>query len=217
MSYLDYKKRIEFGKAEYDQIDTYCKGVGVDWFASAWDLESQAFLEQYNGRYNKICSAMLTNLPLVEAVARERKYTFVSTGMSEMAEVDDAVAVFTEYDCPINIMHCNSSYPAQTEDLNLRVIETLRSRYPAADVGYSGHEFGLTPSYVAVALGATAIERHITLNRTLWGTDQMASVEVAGFAKMVRQIRSIESALGDGKKRVTESEVPIRAKLRGVA
>lgn len=216
MTYLEYKKRIEFGREEYDEIDRYCRKTGIDWFASAWDLESQRFLSEYDFRYNKICSAMLTNVPLLEAVAAERKYTFVSTGMSELCEIDAAVDVFAKHACPINVMHCNSSYPARTEDLNLRVILTLRERYNV-DVGYSGHEFGLTPSYVAVVLGASAVERHITLHRTMWGTDQLASVELPGFAKLVTQIRSIDCALGDGVKRVTESERPIRAKLRGAA
>ena len=157
---------------------------------------------------------MLTNLPLLEMVAEEGRYTFVSTGMSELSEVDAAVEVFARHGCPINLMHCNSSYPARTEDLNLRVIQTLGDRY-GVDVGYSGHEFGLTPSYVAVVLGATAIERHVTLNRSMWGTDQLASVEIPAFAKLVSQVRSVERALGDGVKRVTESEQPIRAKLRG--
>ena len=216
MTYLEYKHRMEFGRKEYDEIDRYCAELGIEWFASAWDLKSQAFIRGYDLKYNKICSAMLTNIPLLHAVAEEGRYTFVSTGMSELAEIDRAVEVFSEHGCPINVMHCNSSYPARVEDLNLRVIETLRDRY-GVDVGYSGHEFGLTPSYVAVVLGATAIERHITLDRTMWGSDQLASVELPAFAKLVKQIRSIGSALGDGVKRVTDAEVPVRRKLRGAA
>lgn len=214
MTYLEYKRRIEFGREEYDEIDVYCREKGIEWFASAWDLESQAFLQSYDLKHNKICSAMLTNRELLETVAEEGKYTYISTGMSSLDEVDAAVEIFQRRDCPICVMHCNSSYPAKTEDLNLGVIKTLADRY-GVDVGYSGHEFGLTPTYIAVVLGAVAVERHITLNRTMWGTDQMASVEVPAFFKLVRQIRSIDTAMGDGIKRITESEVPIRAKLRG--
>lgn len=214
MTYLEYKHRIEFGREEYDEIDAYCRARGIEWFASAWDLESQDFLRSYDLKVNKICSAMLTNTELLEAVASEGKYTYISTGMSDLAEVDGAVEIFRRHDCPICVMHCNSSYPARTEDLNLGVIRTLADRY-GVDVGYSGHEFGLTPTYISVVLGAVAVERHITLNRTMWGTDQMASVEVPAFFKLVRQIRSIDLAMGDGVKRITPSEVPIRAKLRG--
>ncbi len=214
MSYLEYKERIEFGREEYDEIDAHCKARGIGWFGSAWDLESLAFLHSYDLKYNKICSAMLTNVELLEAVAAQRKYTYVSTGMSTLEEVDAAVRIFQKHDCPICVMHCNSSYPARSDELNLNVIRTLRDRY-GCDIGYSGHEFGLTPSYIAIVLGATAVERHITLNRTMWGTDQMASVEVPAFFKLVRQIRSIETMMGDGVKSVMASEVPIRAKLRG--
>jgi N-acetylneuraminate synthase len=214
MSYLEYKERIEFGRGEYDEIDAHCKSRGIAWFGSAWDLESLAFLQSYDLKYDKICSAMLTNVELLEAVAAQRKYTYVSTGMSTLEEVDAAVRIFQKHDCPICVMHCNSSYPARSEELNLNVIRTLRDRY-GCDVGYSGHEFGLTPTYIAIVLGATAVERHITLNRTMWGTDQMASVEVPAFFKLVRQIRSIETMIGDGVKSVTASELPIRAKLRG--
>lgn len=214
MTYLEYKERIEFGRAEYDEIDAHCRARGIEWFASAWDLDSLAFLQSYDLKYDKICSAMLTNTELLEAVAAQGRYTYISTGMSTLDEVDAAVDVFRRHACPICVMHCNSSYPAQTDELNLNVLRTLRQRY-GVDIGYSGHEFGLTPSYIAVALGAVAVERHITLNRTMWGTDQMASVEVPAFFKLVRQIRSIEEMMGDGAKVVTDSEVPIRAKLRG--
>jgi N-acetylneuraminate synthase len=214
MTYLEYKHRMEFGEAEFDVIDAYCRERGIAWFASAWDVGSQHFLRKYDLAYNKIASAMLTHMELLEAVAEEGKYTFISTGMSTLEEVDAAVAVFRRHNCPFEVVHCNSSYPAASEDLNLRVIETLRERYNC-DVGYSGHEFGLTPSYIAVALGATSVERHITLDRSMWGTDQKASVEVEAFKKLVRQIRSVEASLGDGIKRVTEAEKPIRKKLRG--
>lgn len=215
MTYLEYKHKLEFGKEEYDEIDRYCKEKGIIWFASAWDTESQLFLRQYNLKHNKIASAMLTNKELLNMVAEERKPTFVSTGMSTMEEIEQAVDIFEKRNCPICLMHCNSSYPAKTSDLNLNLIKTLREKFNV-DVGYSGHEFGLTPTYIAVALGAVAVERHITLDRTMWGSDQVASVEIPGLLKMVRQIRSIQTAFGDGVKRVTEAEIPIRKKLRGV-
>ncbi len=215
ITYLDYRYKVEFGKDEYDEIDRYCKEKGIEWFASSWDPKSQLFLRQYKLRHNKIASPMLTNKELLKVVAEEKKSTFVSTGMSTMEEVEQAVDIFKKHDCPICLMHCNSSYPAQTADLNLNVIKTLKKKFKVG-VGYSGHEFGLTPTYMAIALGAVAIERHITLNRTMWGSDQMASVEIPGLLKMVRQIRSIQNAFGDGTKRVTEAEMPIRKKLRGV-
>jgi N-acetylneuraminate synthase len=213
MTYLEYKYRMEFEREEFDVIDAHCRKLGIEWFGSAWDMESQEFLRSYDLKYNKICSAMLTHTELLEAVASEGRYTFISTGMSTLPEVDAAVEVFQRHGCPFSVMHCNSSYPAASEDLNLRVIHTLRDRYNC-DVGYSGHEFGLTPSYVAVAMGATSVERHITLDRSMWGSDQKASVEVPAFEKLVRQIRSVELMLGDGVKRVTDSELPIRKKLR---
>lgn len=214
MTYLEYKHRMEFGEAEFDAIDAHCRKRSIAWFASAWDVGSQHFLRRYDLPYNKIASAMLTHGELLEAVAEEGKHTFISTGMSTLEEVDAAVEVFRRHRCPFEVVHCNSSYPAASEELNLRVIQSLRERY-GCDVGYSGHEFGLTPSYIAVALGATSVERHITLDREMWGTDQKASVEIPAFKKLVRQIRSVEASLGDGVKRVTEAEIPIRKKLRG--
>ena len=216
MTYLEYKYRMEFGEAEFDAIDARCRERGIHWFASAWDLDSQRFMHRYRLGFNKVASAMLTNRELLEEVAAERKYTFISTGMSTLEEVDEAVRIFEDAHCAFELMHCNSSYPAASEDLNLSVIQTLKDRY-GCQVGYSGHEFGLTPSYVAVAMGASSVERHITLDRSMWGTDQEASVEIPAFAKLVRQIRSVETMLGDGIKRVTESEMPIRSKLRGDA
>lgn len=211
----EQKEGLEFGKKEYDEIDRYCKERGIEWLASAWDNESQLFLRKYDLKYNKIASAMLTDEELLNFVAEEKKYTFISTGMSIMEEIEQAVDIFNKHNCPICLMHCNSSYPALTHELNLNVIKTLKERFNV-DVGYSGHEFGLTPTYIAVALGAVAVERHITLDRTMYGSDQMASVEVSAFYKMVKQIQSIQHSLGDGVKRVTESEMPIRKKLRGV-
>ena len=208
----EQKHGLEFGKEEYDQIDEYCKKKGIDWFASAWDLKSLDFLRRYNLRYNKVASAMLTVTPMIEAIAKEKKYTFISTGMSTLEEIDAAVAIFRRYACPFELMHSNSSYPMENEDANLKMIQVLRERYNCK-VGYSGHERGLQISLAAVALGATSIERHITLDRTMYGSDQAASLEPRGLQLLVRDIRVIESAMGDGIKRMTDVEIASREKL----
>ncbi|NQS88602.1 N-acetylneuraminate synthase family protein, partial [Patescibacteria group bacterium] len=211
----ELKVALEFGKKEYDEIDRYCKERGIDWFASAWDLESQEFLRQYNLKYNKIASGMVTHRKLLEMVAEEKKYTFISTGMCLMEEITKAVEIFRSKNCPFELMHCNSVYPMRDEDANLKVIETLRKRYDCK-VGYSGHEVGLITSCAAAALGVTSIERHITLDRAMYGSDQPASVEVLGFYRLVRYIRTIAKALGDGKKVVTPEEEKVKKKLRKV-
>lgn len=208
------KQGLEFGKKEYDEIDQYCREKGIIWFASPWDVESVKFLSQYNLRYTKVASALLTDHDLLNAMAQERKYTFISTGMSTLEEIDAAVDIFRNSDCPFELMHCNSSYPLPNDDdANLKVIETLRKRYDCK-VGYSGHEVGLATSYGAAGLGATSLERHITLNRASYGSDQVASVEPAGFRMLVGVVRQIERSMGDGIKRVTESEAQIKKKLR---
>ncbi|WP_319582647.1 N-acetylneuraminate synthase family protein [uncultured Pseudodesulfovibrio sp.] len=206
------KHGLEFGREEYDEIDRYCREKGIDWFASAWDLKSQDFLAQYDLKYNKIASALLGHADLLEKVAAEGRYTFISSGMCELEELDRAVAIFRKYECPFEVMHCNSSYPMPPEDANLKVMDALRSRY-GCDVGYSGHESGLIVSCAAAALGATSIERHITLDRSMYGSDQAASVEIAGMARLVNYIRTIEAAMGDGVKRITEKEHGCRASL----
>lgn len=211
----EQKQGLEFGKKEYNEIDRYCKEKKFEWFASAWDLDSQKFLQQYDLNYNKIASAMLTNRELLEMVADEQKYTFLSTGMSTLDEIERAVDVFIEADCPFELMHCNSTYPMKNEEANLRVIPFLRERFNCK-VGYSGHEVGLITSCAAVSLGATSIERHITLDRAMYGSDQAASVEVMGFYRLVDYIRAIESAMGDGIKTVTPKEEEIKKKLRRV-
>jgi len=212
----EQKEGLEFGQEEYDQIDEYCREKGIDWFASAWDIDSQYFLRQYNLRYNKIASAMLTHEDLLNLVAEEGKYTFISTGMSTIEEIDRAVDIFRRKECPFELMHCNSSYPMPDEDANLKMIETLRERYNCK-VGYSGHEVGLQISLAAVAMGATSIERHITLDRAMYGSDQAASLEPQGLMKLVRDIRIIERGMGDGVKRITAKEDQIRMKLRPTA
>jgi len=213
MTYLEYRYRLEFGEEEYDEIDRYCKDKDIQWYTSAWDIDSQLFLRKYNLRHNKIASAMLTNVKLLETVAEEKKQTFISTGMSTMDEIEKAVNVFRKYDCPFELMHCNSSYPINTEEANLRCIITLREKF-GCNVGYSGHERGLQISLAAVALGATSLERHITLDRAMYGSDQAASLEPQGLIRLVRDVRIIEQAMGDGVKRLYESEKANLEKLR---
>lgn len=211
----DQKLGLEFGEEEYDEIDRYCREKKIHWFASAWDVDSQHFLRKYNFKYNKICSPMLTNRDLLEIVAQERKYTFISTGMSEMEEIEEAVAIFKKNNCPFELMHCNSTYPMPDEEANLHLIPRLREKF-SCNVGYSSHEVGLITTCAAAALGATSIEKHITLDRAMYGSDHAASVEVMGFYRLVDYIRTIEKALGDGIKRVTPQEEIIKKKLRMV-
>ena len=207
------KLGLEFEKEEYDQIDSYCKEFGIHWFASAWDLESQKFLKQYDLKYNKIASALLTHTELLEMVADEGKYTFISTGMSTMEQIKTAVDIFRTKNCPFELMHCNSTYPMKNEDANLLVINTLREAF-RCDVGYSGHETGRIVSVAAVTMGATSLERHITLDRTMFGSDQAASIEVADFARLLEDVETVHRALGTSEKFVHDSEVPIMNKLR---
>jgi N-acetylneuraminate synthase len=206
------KEGLEFGFDAYREIDAYCKEKGIEWFASAWDLEAQDFLRQFDLKHNKIASVQITNMALLEMVASEGRHTFISTGMSTLEEVDQAAAVFKKANCPFELMHCCSAYPMPVEDANLRMIQTLRDRY-GCDVGYSGHETGLVISAAAAALGATSIERHITLDRAMYGSDQAASVEITGLERLVKMIRATELALGDGKKRITDTEKEVRGKL----
>lgn len=211
----EQKFGLEFTKEQYDEIDTYCKQVGIEWFASAWDLESQKFLQQYNLKYNKIASALLTDLNLLRMVAKEKKYTFISTGMSTLDEIETAVNIFKEESCDFELMHCNSTYPMKNEDANLNVIKTLKNKFNCK-VGYSGHETGRVVSLVAVALGASSIERHITLDKAMYGSDQAASLEVEDLTKLVRDIRTAESSFGMSDKIVLDTEIPIKKKLRKV-
>jgi len=207
------KEELEFGEKEYDAIDEYCKEKGIPWFASAWDVDSQLFLRKYNLKYNKVASALLAHKDLLNLVAEEGRHTFVSTGMSTLEEISEAVEIFKAKKCPFELMHCNSSYPMKDEDACLKVIETLRNKY-CCKVGYSGHEVGLQISLAAVAMGAASIERHITLDRTMYGSDQAASLEPSGLLRLVRDIRVIEKAQGDGVKRVTKEEADAKARLR---
>ena len=207
------KYGLEFGKEEYDDIDCLCKEVGIEWFASPWDIKSCEFLKQYDLRLNKIASAMIVHRGLVENIAKQGKKTYISTGMSLMTEINDAVNIFRDHKCPFELMHCNSQYPMPDNIANLRMIKTLREAF-GVDVGYSGHEVGIITSVAAVALGATSIERHLTLDRAMYGSDQSASIEPQGFKKLVDYIRVVENTLGDGVKRVTAGEAKCREKLR---
>ena len=210
----DQKLGIEFGKREYDEIDRYCFLHDMEWYASAWDVDSQKFLRQYNLKHNKIASAMLTDYKLLETVAEEKKLTFISTGMSTMDEVRKAVEIFKKYDCPFELMHCNSAYPMDVSEANLLCIPALKKEFNC-NVGYSGHEVaGYLVCVSAVLLGATSIERHMSLDRTLYGSDQVASLEPLGWIRLVRDIRKIKQILGDGKKRIWDSELPAKEKLR---
>lgn len=214
ITYLEYRYKVELWEKEYDEIDRYCKEIGIEWMASAWDIDSQKFLQKYNLKYNKVASAMLTNLKLIELVADESKHTFISTGMSSLEEIDKAVGVFRRKNCSFEIMHCNSTYPMPSEDANLRCIPKLREHYQC-DVGYSGHEIGLQISLAAVVFGITSLERHITLDRSMWGSDHAASLEKHGLERLIRDAKIIQQALGDGKKTVYPGELSKRKQLRG--
>jgi len=214
MTYLEYKKKIEFEKKEYDQIARYCSYKPIDWTVSVWDLDSLNFIKKYDIPFIKIPSAHLTNHKLLKASAQTGIPIVASTGMSTLKEVDEAVAVLKKHASQFVLMHCNSSYPSKLEELNLKVIPALKKRYKCP-VGYSGHEYGLDSTSTAVALGASIVERHITLDRNMWGTDQASSVEPQGMDKLYKQIRSVQHYLGDGKKKVYESELSSRKKLRG--
>ena len=209
----DQKQGLEFGQKDYEEIDKYCKNLGIEWFASAWDINSQRFLKNFNCKYNKIASAMVVDVELLEEVASERKHTFVSTGMATLEDIDTAVEIFKNKNCPFELMHTISAYPIKDEDANLNIIKTLRERYKC-DVGYSGHEVGLAISYAATALGISSLERHITLDRSMYGSDQSASIEPPALKMLVGAVRKIELAMGDGKKVITSEEKIISKKLR---
>ena len=222
MTYLEYKHKIEFGQKEYDEIDSYCMDKGIDWTVSVWDLDSVEFMSSYEVPFIKIPSALLTDYELIGECSKRFKKLVLSTGMSTIDEIDKAVksmgSELGNYDshmrqCECALLHCNSTYPAPVDELNLSCISTLRKRY-GCEVGYSGHEYGLTTTISSLCFGATIIERHITLDKSMWGTDHMASVEPHGLLKLVRGIRELEKAIGDGVKVVTKGEKNIRDKLR---
>ena len=215
MSYLDYRRRVEFGRDEYVEIGDHATMLGLDWFASPWDVPSVAFLEDLGVVAHKVASASLTDTELLVALRETGKPVILSTGMSTIEQIDRALDTLgTDR---VVLMHATSTYPLEPEEANLRVIATLRDRYPGVPVGYSGHERGLQISLAAVAIGAVAVERHITLDRTMWGSDHAASLEPTGLEHLVRDIRVIERATGDGVKRVFDSERAPMAKLRRVS
>ena len=210
----EQKERLEFGKNEYVEINNYCKKNRIEWYASSWDLNSQLFLRDFHLKHNKVASAMLIHKKLLHVIAEEKKPTFISTGMSTLDEIKQAVDIFRQHDCPFELQHSNSSYPMNEKEANLACIQTLREEFNCK-VGYSGHE---TAGYVvcvcSVVLGATSIERHITLDRAAYGSDQAASLESGGLQRVVRDIRRIEAIMGNGKKHVWPSEIPVMKKLR---
>jgi N-acetylneuraminate synthase len=214
ITYLEYRHKVEFGEVEYREIDRHCKEKGIPWMVSVWDEPSVDFMEQFNTPAYKIPSASLTDHNLMRRVRRTGKPIIISTGMSTMEEIRDGVkAAGTEN---LVVMHCTSTYPCEPDELNLRMIETLRREFPNTPIGYSGHEVGLVPSAVAVALGACIVERHLTLDRAMWGSDQAASVEPGGFERLVKYLRVSEASLGDGVKKVYESEMSSLKRLRRV-
>ncbi|HVV12717.1 N-acetylneuraminate synthase family protein [Amycolatopsis sp.] len=213
MTYLDYRHRVEFGIAEYEEIDRYCKELGIAWFASPWDVPSVEFLEKLDVVTHKVASASLTDHELLKALHDTGKPIIASTGMSTMEEVDAAVALLDKDN--LVLLHTTSTYPCPPEEANLRTLHTLADRF-GVPIGYSGHERGLQVSIAAVAMGACMVERHVTLDRTMWGSDQAASLEPEGLRRLVRDIRNVEVALGDGVKRVFPGEEAPRRRLRRV-
>ena len=210
------KLGLEFSESQYKEIDKYCKKKKIDWYLSCWDVGSQIQMRKFKTKYNKVASAMLLHTKLLETIAEEGKYTFISTGMSTMNDISRAVKLFRKFDCPFELMHSHSAYPMTAHEANLRVIQTLKKKFKC-NVGYSGHEISsYSICMAAVLLGARSIERHITLDRSMYGSDQAASLEPSGLIRLVRDIRELDFVLGDGKKRIWDSELPAQKKLREV-
>ena len=208
------KEGLEFSAQDYKEIDGYCKDKGLQWTASAWDMDAQVFLQQFNCSFNKVASPMLGHVPLLRLIASEKKKTFISTGMSTLEELDQVVKIFKDANCPFELMHCNSTYPMKEEDANLLCIPMLKSRYNV-NVGYSGHESSLIKvCTAAVTLGATSLERHITLDRAMYGSDQAASIEAHALSNFVETVRAVTAILGTGQKVLGEAEIKTREKLR---
>ena len=214
MRYIDYKHRIEFEQKEYELIDKYCRSKPIDWTVSVWDLPSLDFIINYDVPFIKIPSAHLNNLELIEKTAETKIPLIISTGMSSLEEVDRAYEVIKKHHSNFVIMHCNSTYPAPVSELNLNVIRTFIERYDCT-IGYSGHEYEVEPSIIAVTLGAKVIERHVTLDHTMWGTDQGSSLEIDGMDKLIRRTNIVSDVLGDGIKKLSPSEIEIKKRLRG--
>ena len=213
ITYLDYKKKIEFGIQEYKEIDKYCKKKKIDWFVSPWDLDSVKFMNNFKFKYNKIASAMITNLPLLEAVAKQKKTTLISTGMCSLKDVDKAVKIFKKNKCKFVILHCVSKYPCPEEELNLNLISFYKKKYKC-EIGYSGHEPTVSPSILAWFMGAQYIERHITLDRSMWGTDQAASLSEEGMKNLSSVTSKAQTFLGNGKKIFGKDEKKLLKKFK---
>ncbi|MBF0312071.1 MAG: N-acetylneuraminate synthase family protein [Oligoflexia bacterium] len=215
MTYLDYRYKLEFGQLEYSYIDHYCKEKPIEWSASVWDIPSIDFILNYDVPFLKIPSSKLTEKELLIHAAKTNKLIILSTGMSNYDEIDEAVNILEKHtNGDYILMHTNSTYPTPPQELNLKIIQSLKDRYNCI-VGYSGHEYGLEPTVTSVLLGARIIERHITLDHSMWGSDHFASIEVTGMDILCRRIRELETVLGDGVKRLTENELSVRKKLRG--
>ena len=213
MTYFEYKEKIELGETEFRKIDKYCKKIKIDWFCSSWDENSLKFMKKFKTKYNKVASAMITNLDLLELIAKEKKLTFISTGMSKMKDINNAVKIFKKYKCDFVLMHCVSTYPCEEKDLNLNLIPALKEKFKCK-IGYSGHETTVSPTYAAWFLGADYIERHITLDRTMYGTDQSASLSESGIRDLTNILSKFPSMLGDGKKIITKDEQKLIPKFR---
>ena len=213
ITYLKYKKKLEFGYKEYKQIDKYCKKKNIQWFASAWDIESQKFLKKFHLKYNKVASAMLTNLSLLDEIAKEKKLTFISTGMSEHKDILKAINIFKKRKCKFVLMHSVSTYPCPLEKLNLNLIKTLKKKYKC-QIGYSGHESHVSPTIIAYLLGARYLERHITLDRSMWGTDQAASLSKDGMNDLSNILNKIPLMLGSGVKKLEKEEKDLLKKFK---
>jgi N-acetylneuraminate synthase len=202
ISYIEYKKKIEFNKKQYLEIDKFCKKNSIIWFASSWDIPSQKFLNQFNLKYNKVASAMITNIDLIKFIAKQKKMTFISTGMSDYKQIDYAIKIFKKNNCKFTLLHSVSEYPCPEDRLNLSLIPILKKKYKCP-IGYSGHESSVSPSLIAASLGAIAVERHVTLSRSMWGTDQSSSLELNGMITLNQLIRKFEVCIGNGKKKIT--------------
>ena len=213
MTYLNYKKKIEFGIKEFNEIDKYCKKIKIEWFCSPWDIDSVKFLRKFNLKKNKIASAMITNLNLLEAVAKEKKFTLISTGMCSIKDISNAIKIFKKNKCKFALMHCVSTYPCPEKDLNLSMIKTLKNKFKC-DVGYSGHESSVSPSIAAWVLGANYIERHITLDRSMYGTDQSASLSEQGMSQISNILFRMPNILGNGIKKITADEKKLIQKFK---
>ena len=209
----EQKEGLEFSEEEYDVINNFCKEKNIEWFASAWDLNSLEFLKKYNLKFNKVASVMLTHEELLNKIADENKFTFISTGMSTEKEISNAVEIFDKKNCPYSLLHCNSTYPCPLDEINLSYMLKLKEKYNCI-IGYSGHESSVSPSFAAAVLGAQVIERHITLDRAMYGSDQSASLSFDGMKNLSDQVRSLDKIMGNGNKIITSSEQGVRDKLR---